>query len=128
MENSCCNILTSENDVSGLLGNSHYPVDRPIPESRSGSHSQELSALILQSCPTGMFGTLKLANLIESTRLSRMSPFIHIPNPLGWESIWIAEVLLEKVELGIINCEECILEKDILQCLKTQFCYKVSIQ
>lgn len=32
-----------------------------------------------------------------------MSPFVHLPNPLGWESVWIAEELFEKVDIGIIT-------------------------
>lgn len=107
--NSCCSMLTSKNDVSGLLGNSRYPVDRPIPESWCRSHSHALVCGPVQ---------LKRADHIESTGPSRMSPFIHLPNPLGWESVWIAEELFEKVDIGVVTVKSAYWESILNICVK----------
>nr|XP_025861309.1 dual specificity mitogen-activated protein kinase kinase 4 [Vulpes vulpes] len=96
MENSCCNILTSENDVSGLLGNSRYPVDRPIPESRSGSRSQELSALILRSCPTGKRKALKLN--FANPPFKSTARFTLNPNPTGVQNPHIERLRTHSIE------------------------------
>lgn len=64
----------------------------------------------LCSCPavlTSQWGTLKLPNLMGSTRLSRVSPVICLLDPLRWESVWIAEMLVEQVDVSLINGEEC---------------------
>lgn len=50
MEKSCCIMLISENDGSGL-GNSHNAVERPTPGSGSRSH---ICALALESRPASM--------------------------------------------------------------------------
>ena len=59
--------------------------------------------MLLSVVPSNRCGTLKRADRIESAGRSRMSPFVHLPNPLGWESVWIAEELFEKVDIGIIT-------------------------
>jgi len=81
----------------------------PSPRADPGATAR--SSVLLSAVLPNWYGTFRLADLTESTRPNRMSPFIHLPDPLGWESVWIAEELFEKVDKGIINCEEYMLEK-----------------
>lgn len=127
-------MLTSEN-VSGLLGNSRYPADRPIPESWSRGHGQELCALVYS--PAQLVWHSETCRSHWKHQAEQNEP-LHTSSKSTEVGKWIAEELFEKVDKGIINYEEYMLEKVSLidrcetkmcyKCLKTQLCCRVSIQ